>query len=578
MKTQDIVRLTLLIGLGTGVFFLTRAPEDNGATAAQRAASAEATKVDFKFLARTKIDPQSPAKVAYPDDMAALDNQRISIVGFMAPFEEIDNMKKFMLLPSYVGCYFCAPPSFTQVLLIEQRTRSKDKLPFIDDPIIVNGTLRLYSKDSQHPAHKAEFVYAMDDAEVTVYKGADAPKKAAAAAPARKLGSAPAAAPAPTGATPHKAFQPQFLVASVSDLRKLPMLKAMKFEAVAPAEIERRVKDQVAASLPPEAWQATQRALVALGFAESGIDLQRAVTGQELARTPGIYDAKNDTLYYNNELQFSKPEARMAMVKLITDALLIQNVTFTPGPPLSLNDAALAAAALHWGDIERTAKVYDQNTRLLSGSTAPALSPPAGYPAISKGLQRLLEAPRDFGLPFVEKAFPADDAAKINAAYAKPPATTTEVIHPEYFLKSKTFTPKPVVWPNELLGDAKPLLSGSLGQAALSIWTGRNNKSTPSFPGWDGDRFAVWDGGPEGDAWVIETHWEDETAAVNFFTAAKASIGASAPDEDAGDTVFASRVNNRPFRVQRDGTRIIILGAGSDAKAAALVAQFAKPN
>src|SRR4051794_25582078 len=63
--------------------------------------------VDFKLLDRTilKRHEDAPPLVIFPEELKAEDNKRISIVGFMAPFEEMDNMKRFMLLPSYVGCF-----------------------------------------------------------------------------------------------------------------------------------------------------------------------------------------------------------------------------------------------------------------------------------------------------------------------------------------------------------------------------------------------------------------------------------------------------------------------------------------
>jgi hypothetical protein len=296
--------------------------------------------------------------------------------------------------------------------------------------------------------------------------------------------------------------------------------------------------------------------------------------GLELARSPGVYDAKNDTIFYSNELQFSKPEARVEMVKLITEALIAQNMTFTQAPPLTLNDSVLATAALHRGDIARTAKVYDQNTRLLSGNTATApLTPPAGYPAPSVAVQRLFDAPRALGLAFMEKVFPATAFEKINEAYSKPPLTMAEVMHPEFYVKSKPWAAQPVTWPNDLLDGAKPLHNASLGEAGLAIWT------KGEVAGWTGDRFAVWDGGAEGDAWVMETRWSDEAAAAKFFAAAKAVAGGSATDEDASEGVFAThlKAQARPYRVYQDKTRVIVLSAGADAKADVLKTQFVKP-
>jgi hypothetical protein len=101
----------------------------------------------------------------------------------MAPFEKLDDMSTCMILPASVGCYFCSPPAVTQVALIQQKGGTKDKRPFINEAVIVTGTLRLFTFASQHPAHQADFMYALDDATVEVFTGKNKPRRAAAHLP-----------------------------------------------------------------------------------------------------------------------------------------------------------------------------------------------------------------------------------------------------------------------------------------------------------------------------------------------------------------------------------------------------------
>src|SRR4051812_27001066 len=85
--------------------------DKDSSSAPSTAAKAEApTLFDFKTLDHTilKRKENAPPTVIFPAELTAEDNKRISIIGFMAPFEEMDNMKRFMLLPSYVGCFFCS--------------------------------------------------------------------------------------------------------------------------------------------------------------------------------------------------------------------------------------------------------------------------------------------------------------------------------------------------------------------------------------------------------------------------------------------------------------------------------------
>jgi hypothetical protein len=134
--------------------------------------------VDWKMLDRTSAEISSGmhnAKISYPADLQALNNKPVTIVGFMTPFEDLSDMTQFLLMPSSGGCFFCNPPSMTQVLMVDQLKDSKKRHDFIGDAIMVTGTLRLYSKDSKHPAHLAEFIYALDDAKVEVCDGKSTP-------------------------------------------------------------------------------------------------------------------------------------------------------------------------------------------------------------------------------------------------------------------------------------------------------------------------------------------------------------------------------------------------------------------
>ena len=141
---------------------------------------------DWDFLNKTDVvvsDGKKDATIQYPAEIQALDGKRVAIIGFMAPYEKLDDMSTCMILPASVGCYFCSPPAVTQVVLIQQKGGTKDKRPFINEAVIVTGTLRLFTFASQHPAHQADFMYALDDATVEVFTGQNKPSRAPAHLP-----------------------------------------------------------------------------------------------------------------------------------------------------------------------------------------------------------------------------------------------------------------------------------------------------------------------------------------------------------------------------------------------------------
>lgn len=146
----------------------------------------DAVLADWDLLDKTDVvvsDGKKDATIKYPAEMKVLDGKRVAIVGFMAPFESVDDMTQCMILPAYVGCYYCGPPAVTQVVLIQQTSAKKENRPFINEAVIVTGTLRLFSFESQHPAHQADFMYALDEATVEVFTGQNKPSRAAAHLP-----------------------------------------------------------------------------------------------------------------------------------------------------------------------------------------------------------------------------------------------------------------------------------------------------------------------------------------------------------------------------------------------------------
>jgi hypothetical protein len=161
--------LSLFLVWGLGLSLRAESPAPPASTPAA---------VDWKMLDRTSAEISNGmhnAKISYPADLQALNNKPVAIVGFMTPFEDLSDMTKFLLMPTSGGCFFCNPPSMTQVLMVEQLKDGKKRHDFIGDTIMVTGTLRLYSKDSKHPAHLAEFIYALDDAKVEVCDGKNKP-------------------------------------------------------------------------------------------------------------------------------------------------------------------------------------------------------------------------------------------------------------------------------------------------------------------------------------------------------------------------------------------------------------------
>jgi len=118
------------------------------------------------FSQLERVMPDENGHPDFPPGMLALDGETVRIQGFMSPFDSLQDMRTFMLFPFPTGCNFCAPPAVNQVVLVRQKEAQR-RYGFIDAPILITGTLRLWREDSEDTAHAEDFfLYVMEDTEV----------------------------------------------------------------------------------------------------------------------------------------------------------------------------------------------------------------------------------------------------------------------------------------------------------------------------------------------------------------------------------------------------------------------------
>ena len=157
--------LTLFCGSYLQVQAQSDEKESKSRTEEKKPDEAKATpQLDFKLFRKTKVKEWANPMPEYPSDLTKLNNQRVKMRGFMAPYDSLDNMSNFMLMTGATGCFFCTPPSMTEALLIRQKP--KKELPYLAGAIEVEGKLKLWSgKEEDYIAFEG-FFYIIEDAEV----------------------------------------------------------------------------------------------------------------------------------------------------------------------------------------------------------------------------------------------------------------------------------------------------------------------------------------------------------------------------------------------------------------------------
>jgi hypothetical protein len=147
-----------------------------------------------------------------------------------------------------------------------------------------------------------------------------------------------------------------------------------------------------------------------------------------------------------------------------------------------------------------------------------------------------VDFPYDQGYTFVKYLYKRGNWAEVNRAYANPPTSTEQILHPEKYLAHEN--PIPVSGPPlepALGGDWKLLTNSSLGEWTTFLILGYNADvasqisdtiAAPAAAGWGGDRYQVYYS-PSLDQTALAVHWVWDTKrdGTEFESALKKQLG-----------------------------------------------------
>ena len=226
-------------------------------------------------------------------------------------------------------------------------------------------------------------------------------------------------------------------------------------------------------------------------------------------------------------------------------------------------DRALARLALIEGDATLVMSYWAQEhlgllelIQLFSESFGPGQ---ASLDAVPSFLRDSLLFPYERGLEFVMGIQLQGGWEAVNAAYAAPPDSTEQILHPEKYAAREA--PVAVHLPSEVAARLGPgwklTLEETFGEFQFRAWlaaTGRDlATASAAAAGWGGDRIGLYEG-PDG-AWAV--------------------LLMSAWDTPADAQEFTAAVPDHPFGLTRtDGRRVNVL-FGSDGPTVGRLAQFA---
>lgn len=277
------------------------------------------------------------------------------------------------------------------------------------------------------------------------------------------------------------------------------------------------------------------RLFVHLGLLPAGSSLEQMELDLEAGQVIGFYDPISKGLYVLSESGGVGPEEKLTFSHEYTHALQDQNFGLDnlAVDTADQGDRDLARIALPEGDATLEMTLWAQKnlsmTELLiiaGGSlSGPQADQLAKAPAI---LRQTLTFPYDAGLGFVEGIYSKGGWAAVDKVYANPPASTSQILHPQLYADgvAPAAVAVPAV-PPALASGWKLTMQDTLGELQLRIWlegespdSALTTAATAATSDWGGDRVGLYEG-PNG-AWavVLHTAWRSDAGATAFTNAA----------------------------------------------------------
>jgi hypothetical protein len=345
-------------------------------------------------------------------------------------------------------------------------------------------------------------------------------------APSASISASPAgsASPPTDAATVYATIEQQVIA-----LRGLQPKSTIEPQTLNDQQLKARIEATFKLDNPPDVVAANERLLKGLGLFPKDASLSALYVELLSSQVKGLYSPTDKQLFVVSNSAGVGPLERWTFSHEFTHGLQDQNFDLQS---LELNavgegDRGLARLSLVEGDATAVMTQWaqknltpDELVQILRASLDPeALKILEKMPPI---LREPLGFPYDNGLRFVMGLQQRGGWKVVDAAFAKPPASSEQILHPEKYDAAEA--PVAIDVPKDLdtrMGDGwKVGLQDTLGEFQLGIWLRlgliRVPLATAAAAGWGGDRVTLLDG-PNG-SWAIAlmTAWDTAADAAEF--------------------------------------------------------------
>lgn len=364
----------------------------------------------------------------------------------------------------------------------------------------------------------------------------------------------------------------------VIKIRGLEFKQPVDYAVLNRKEIKQTIAQKLADVFSEEEFRHMTDAMAAIGLLPPKYPLREKyidLLGEQVA---AFYDQHQHKLVMCADATLDNAQNRVVLAHELTHALQDQHFGLKKLPlEIKTNDdRAAAASALVEGDAtlvmsefmlsnlsrqmvkDNLLATFTQNMKQLE--TAPRF------------LREMLVFPYLRGQEFCAALYGSGGYEAVSKAYANPPTSTAQILHPQKYLATPREEPVVVDWPASTVRGEKPIADNVVGEMGLRIlfaeWLDAATGERAAA-GWRGDRYLYFAGG---EALVWKTVWASAEEAAEFFAAEKQLLEKRHQPKAARSEARRYEADGpRTIRlVQTDAHEVLLIDAANAEWAAAL--------
>ena len=301
----------------------------------------------------------------------------------------------------------------------------------------------------------------------------------------------------------------------------------MNYNVLSRQQIKKTMSGKLAEVFSEEEFKQMTAAMAAIGLLPSGYPLREKyidLLGEQVA---AFYDQHAHKLFMYEDASLDNAQNRVVLAHELTHALQDQHFGLKKLPLEIKNndDRAAAASALVEGDATLVMSEFmlkNMSKQMFKDSMV------ASFTANMKQLEtaprflrEMLVFPYLRGQEFCASLYGQGGYEAVSKAYANPPSSTAQILHPQKYMANPREEPIAVEWADLKIKDEAPVADNTVGEMGVRIlfteWLDGTTAEKASA-GWRGDRYLYFAGG---EAVVWKTIWATAEDAAEFFDAEK---------------------------------------------------------